>query len=126
MNSMALFHPFAIVAALEFGVRELPGPIKNRLLAEILPFLNTFVRRLPVRPTSKGSPLKEAAARRILSPRECSILRLIGRGMSNKRIARELRIAPETVKSHAKHIFAKLNAQTRAEAVARAIGLRLL
>jgi LuxR family maltose regulon positive regulatory protein len=126
MNSKALFHPFAIVAALELGVRELPRPIKNRLLAEILPFLSTLVRRLPVRPTPKGSRLKEAAARRILSSRECSILQLIGRGMSNKRIARELRIAPETVKSHAKHIFAKLNAQTRAEAVARAIGLRLL
>jgi DNA-binding NarL/FixJ family response regulator len=117
---------FAIVAALELGVRELPPPIKNRLLAEILPLLSTLVRRLPVRPISKGSPRKEAAARRILSPRECSILQLIGRGMSNKRIAQELKIAPETVKSHAKHIFVKLNAQTRAEAVARAIELRLL
>jgi hypothetical protein len=56
----------AIVAALELGVRELPPPIKNRLLAEILPFLSTLVRRLPVRPISKGSPRKEAAARRIL------------------------------------------------------------
>jgi DNA-binding CsgD family transcriptional regulator len=36
-----------------------------------------------------------------------------------------LKIAPETVKSHAKHILAKLNAQTRAEAVARAAGMNL-
>lgn len=60
-----------------------------------------------------------------LSPRERSVLRLIGDGFSNKRIARELAIAPETVKSHAKHILDKLNAQTRAEAVARAVGLCL-
>jgi DNA-binding NarL/FixJ family response regulator len=124
--NLELDQAFAIVAALEFRVRELPPPIKNRLLAEILPFLSTLVRRLPVRPISKESSRKVAAARRILSPRECSILQLIGRGMSNKRIAQELKIAPETVKSHAKNICGKLNAQTRAEAVERAIGLRLL
>ena len=114
------------MAALELGVRELPPPINNRLLAEILTFLSTLVRCLPVRPISKESPRKVAAARRILSPRECSILQLIGRGMSNKRIAQELKIAPETVKWHAKNIFVKLNAQPRAEVVARAIGLQLL
>lgn len=124
--NLELDQAFAIVAALELRVSELPPPIKNRLLVEILPFLSTLVRRLPVRPISKESPRKVAAVRRILSPRECSILQLIGRGMSNKRIAQELKIARETVKSHAKNIFGKLNAQTRAEAVERAIGLRLL
>jgi DNA-binding NarL/FixJ family response regulator len=61
-----------------------------------------------------------------LSPRENAVLRLIGRGLSNKRIARSLEIAPETVKSHAKHILKKLNAQTRAEAVALAVEMSLL
>jgi ATP/maltotriose-dependent transcriptional regulator MalT len=93
---------------------------------DLLPFLSTLVRRLPARPISRESPRTTAVARRVLSARECHILQLMGRGMSNKRIAQELKIAPETVKSHAKHIFVKLNAQTRAEAVARAIGLRLL
>src|SRR6267154_2959043 len=80
---------------------------------DLLPFLSTLVRRLPGCPISKESPRGGAAARRILSPRERHILQLIGRGMSNKRIAQELKIAPETVKSHAKHIFVILNAQTR-------------
>jgi DNA-binding CsgD family transcriptional regulator len=154
--NLELDQVFAIVAALELGVREFPPRIKNRLLGEIqvlraagfalsdramlirmyncpapigqdlLPFLNTLIRRLPDRPISNGSTPKVGAAGRILSPRECCILQLIGRGMSNKRIAQELKIAPETVKSHAKHILVKLSAQTRAEAVARAIGLRLL
>jgi ATP/maltotriose-dependent transcriptional regulator MalT len=61
-----------------------------------------------------------------LSPRERRILQLISRGHSNKRVARELSIAPETVKSHAKHIFVKLGAQTRMEAVSRATTLGLI
>ena len=55
-----------------------------------------------------------------LSPRESDILRLIAEGLSNKEIARNLAIAPETVKSHIKHIFIKLNVETRAQAVSRA------
>jgi LuxR family maltose regulon positive regulatory protein len=56
-----------------------------------------------------------------LTAREQSVLRSIGRGLSNKGIARELGIAPETVKSHAKRIFVKLSVQTRAQAVTRAV-----
>jgi ATP/maltotriose-dependent transcriptional regulator MalT len=58
-----------------------------------------------------------------LSPRECLILRLVSRGLSNKMIAQQLDIAPETVKSHLKHLFIKLAARTRAEAVSRAESL---
>jgi LuxR family maltose regulon positive regulatory protein len=54
-----------------------------------------------------------------LSARERTILFLMGRGLSNKTIARELSIAHETVKSHAKRIFWKLTVRTRAEAVYR-------
>ncbi len=61
-----------------------------------------------------------------LSPRERSVLNLICRGLSTKHIARELNISPETVKTHAKNILAKLQAKTRAEAVGRAAGRRLL
>ena len=58
-----------------------------------------------------------------LSSRESDILELVARGMSNKRIAHALTIAPETVKSHVKRIFIKLNVKTRAEAVSRANAL---
>jgi ATP/maltotriose-dependent transcriptional regulator MalT len=51
---------------------------------------------------------------------------LITCGMSNKRIAQNLGITPETVKSHAKSIFAKLESRTRAQAVARAEAIGLL
>jgi ATP/maltotriose-dependent transcriptional regulator MalT len=110
------------VRALLIGMHNRPAPDWH----DLLPFLSTLVRRLPDCPVSKASPQTAAGTRRILSPRECHILQLIGRGMSNKRIAQQLKIAPETVKSHAKHIFVKLNVQTRAQGVARAVGLRLI
>ncbi|GGA42162.1 LuxR C-terminal-related transcriptional regulator [Dyella nitratireducens] len=61
-----------------------------------------------------------------LSTREAIILRLMSLGLSNKLIARELQITPETVKSHAKHIFIKLSSKNRAEAVSRATELGLI
>jgi ATP/maltotriose-dependent transcriptional regulator MalT len=61
-----------------------------------------------------------------LSARERTVVLLMGRGLSNKRIARQLSIAPETVKSHAKRIFWKLTVQSRAQAVYRASELGLI
>jgi transcriptional regulator of acetoin/glycerol metabolism/DNA-binding CsgD family transcriptional regulator len=61
-----------------------------------------------------------------LSPREAAILDLIGKGQSNKQIARQLSIAPETVKTHVKHLFAKLEVERRAHAVSRAQNLGLM
>src|SRR5208282_713604 len=61
-----------------------------------------------------------------LSARERTIVLLMGHGLSNKRIARQLSIAPETVKSHAKRVFWKLAVQTRAQAVYRASELGLI
>ena len=75
-------------------------------------------------------PAKESGgmkhARVSLSIRERMIVRLMGDGLSNKRIARQLSIAPETVKSHAKSIFLKLTVQTRAHAVYQAVTLGLI
>jgi DNA-binding CsgD family transcriptional regulator len=62
---------------------------------------------------------------RSLSRREAGVLQMIARGMSNKCIARSLGIAPETVKTHVKAILNKLEARTRAQAVARAEAIRL-
>jgi ATP/maltotriose-dependent transcriptional regulator MalT len=62
----------------------------------------------------------------VLSGREGEILGLVGNGLSNKRIALALGIAPETVKWHVKRIFLKLEVRTRAEAVSRAAALYLM
>lgn len=60
-----------------------------------------------------------------LSNRERVIVGLMGQGMTNKQIAMHLRIAPETVKSHAKHLYTKLSVKNRAEAVTVAARLEL-
>jgi DNA-binding CsgD family transcriptional regulator len=62
----------------------------------------------------------------VLSGREGEILGLVGNGLSNKRIALTLGIAPETVKWYVKRIFLKLEVRTRAEAVSRATALYLM
>ena len=58
---------------------------------------------------------------RPLTSRERQILELVAAGTSNKRIARELRVSPNTVKFHLASLFDKLGATTRAEAVAVAV-----
>jgi DNA-binding CsgD family transcriptional regulator len=62
----------------------------------------------------------------VLTPRESDVLAMISQGLSNKRTARTLEISPETVKTHVKRIFLKLDVNTRTEAVCRAGSLGLL
>ena len=57
----------------------------------------------------------------ILTPREREILQLLADGMSNVDVAQRLFISQETVKSHVRHILAKLEADTRTQAVAIAL-----
>ena len=61
-----------------------------------------------------------AGEQRRLTQREIAIVSLIAAGQSNKEIAIQLGVAPETIKTHLKRIFLKLSARTRAEAVVRA------
>ncbi|MBN1811333.1 MAG: tetratricopeptide repeat protein, partial [Anaerolineae bacterium] len=61
-----------------------------------------------------------------LSERELEILRLLATDLSAPEIAEELVVAVSTVRSHIKHIYGKLDAHSRYEAVERAKTLRLL
>ena len=109
------------------------GPVIGSLLAAAAEqepsFLRSYVGSLLnswSRANGSVSKLKASRPSGLLSPRESGVLGLVRRGYSNKRIALELGIAPETVKSHAKKIFLKLGAQTRVEAVSRASSLGLI
>jgi len=55
-----------------------------------------------------------------LTPREVDVLRLIGRGLTNKEAARLLEVRPSTVRKHLENTFAKLGVGTRTAAIARA------
>jgi two-component system, NarL family, response regulator LiaR len=64
-------------------------------------------------------PAEEAPER--LTRREHEVLRLIARGESNKRIARELGISEKTVKTHVGHVLGKLGVTDRTQAALRAV-----
>jgi DNA-binding NarL/FixJ family response regulator len=70
------------------------------------------IRRLVERNRSLSPSLSN------LTPREREVLRLLAEGLSAKEIAGRLFISPRTVGTHVEHILAKLNVQSRVQAVA--------
>lgn len=56
-----------------------------------------------------------------LTPREIAVLRQVASGGSNKEIADALNISEATVKIHLTHLFEKLGATSRTDAVAKAV-----
>lgn len=94
---------------------------KDRLHLELLPSIRDLL--------SGGSPMSSAVARKALdsfrskvvpktdlselSPREEDIMRAFALGKSYKEISDELFIAPETVKSHIRNVYKKLQVNSR-------------
>jgi DNA-binding CsgD family transcriptional regulator len=74
-------------------------------------------------PAFDGNP--QALAELGISPRELAVLREIAAGHSNKQIAANLHVSPNTVKTHVARLFEKLGARRRTEALrkARELGL---
>jgi DNA-binding NarL/FixJ family response regulator len=71
----------------------------------------------------RGNPAAERAG---LTERELAVLRALGKGQSNKEIARSLWLAEQTVKFHLTNIYRKLEVSSRTEAVHWAYGHGLL
>ena len=87
------------VAAAGQGLIVLPKTVTERLLHE---------------PAASAEELSET-----LTAREREVLDLLGHGLSNKLIGRELHISEHTVKFHISSLYAKLGVNNRAEAVSR-------
>ena len=69
----------------------------------------------------------DAAIRSLgLTPRECQILELLGSGQSNKEIARQLEISPNTAKTHIASVYQKLAVSRRIQAIDKARDLALI
>jgi DNA-binding NarL/FixJ family response regulator len=84
-----------------------------------------------------GSPMNSQIARKviasfqqkrtideteILTQREKEILKLLSKGLRYKEIAAELHISMDTVRSHTRNIYEKLQVQSRTEAINKVLG----
>ncbi len=61
-----------------------------------------------------------------LTQREREVLRLLADGLSNEEIGKRLFISPETVRTHVRKAMAKLDSDTRTQAVATALRQSLI
>jgi DNA-binding NarL/FixJ family response regulator len=111
-----------IVAALSAGaqgylLKEQPAALLSRQLAELstgVPALSPSIARRIMEHFQRTGPTETADG--ILTDRERQILALVGHGLRNAEVAKQLGIAQTTVASHIKSIYRKLNISSRAEA----------
>ena len=71
----------------------------------------------PVQPFDGNPKVQETLG---ISPRELTVLHELAAGRSNKEIAAELGVSPNTVKTHIARLFEKLEAKRRTDAIAKA------
>jgi LuxR family maltose regulon positive regulatory protein len=99
--------------------RKLLDSVKTKYVENILAaFPKIFERALPESGTS--AVYDDTAPIAPLTPRELEVLRHIAAGESNQAIAERLVITLSAVKKHTGNIYAKLNVNSRTQAVARA------
>jgi DNA-binding CsgD family transcriptional regulator len=84
-------------------------------------------RKLTPAPRSASFVRNDAAIRSLgLSPRECEILAMLASGGSNKELARNLGISPNTIKTHVARVYEKLEVANRVQAIEKARWLALI
>lgn len=96
----------------------------------VIPIFGAFVLAIAVLavPRVTAAPVRSQPAPPVgkrelaepLSPREMEVLHQLAAGRSNAEIAKALFVAPGTVKAHLNHIFRKLDAASRLQAVTHA------
>jgi LuxR family maltose regulon positive regulatory protein len=118
-ESDRLVLPFAMTGSAEL-LEALPRHETTHaaLLADILDVLHGSS---PAAPKPSSSPPTEE-----LSPGELKVLRYLPTNLSRPEIARELSVSVNTVGTHIRSIYAKLQVRDRSSAVRRARELRLL
>lgn len=108
------------VAVEEFAGLLPPDATPNQIDAALRAVAAGLTVRVPQRHDRSFEPLPEEASV-VLTPREIEVLAAIGKGLSNKAVARQLGISPHTVKFHVEALFRKLGAGSRAEAVVKGL-----
>jgi DNA-binding NarL/FixJ family response regulator len=116
-----------LTEALDAGARGFV--LKEAPLAEVVRAVELVASgRTYVDPVLAGVLSSSAATEKMtnLTQRERDVLRLLADGMSNEEIGKNLFISPETVRTHVRKAMAKLDADTRTQAVATALRQSLI
>ena len=116
-----------LTEALDAGARGFV--LKEAPLAEVVRAVELVASgRTYVDPVLAGVLSSSAATDKTLNltQRERDVLRLLADGMSNDEIGKSLFISPETVRTHVRKAMAKLDADTRTQAVATALRQSLI
>ena len=124
------FEEGRLLASLIPQGRLVPLPSKNHLPFETEVAWTTFLAELRAflpggSAARTGASASGTIARPTLTPRQLEILYEVGKGQTDKQIARKLALSPRTVEMHVANALAALECRTRAEAVRRAAELRL-
>lgn len=116
-----------LVEALDAGARGFV--LKEAPLVDLHRAIETVARGgTYVDPVLAGALASAEVASKLpsLTQRERDVLRLLADGQSNEEIGQELFISPETVRTHVRKAMKKLEADTRTQAVAKALRQKLI
>jgi DNA-binding NarL/FixJ family response regulator len=100
------------------GIQEIARAVHAAAAHQSL--LDPVVQAKLLEAVGGGTPAPARASRPLpdeLTPREAEVLSLIAQGLSNREIAARLVVSEATVKTHINHVFAKIGARDRAQAV---------
>lgn len=96
---------FATIRAVAAGAEVLPPALTTSLFSQIISNI----------PPGDAEQIREAVQ---LTPRELQVIGLLGEGLSNKELAKQMGIAVHTVKSHVHNVLEKLALRSRLEVAA--------
>jgi DNA-binding NarL/FixJ family response regulator len=106
------------ISALDYLMKPVTGQRVSKTMDKI---------RKKHRPAAEENLREEVRGdQEILTEQEARIVKLITVGLSNKEIATQLNISAETVKSHIKNLYRKLDVNNRVQALQRAKELNIL
>lgn len=111
------------------------GPAMARLLYEVFSqeisadFVQRLLSAFPIEEPDSAKSSVDASTAGIVEPlseREIEVLQLIAEGLTNQDIASQLYITLNTVKGHARNLYAKLGVKSRTQAVAKGKSLGII
>lgn len=109
-----------LVADEPWGLRSLLAEAVERMPPDPGGVLERLKAAVAQDTAGLGPRAARSSAPDLLTPKERSVVRLLAHGKSNKEVARLLSITDNTVESHLRNIFRKLEVRNRTQAVTRA------